>query len=170
MATKLFKCRVEREYAKGELFKFPGVIIEEDDAQMATIVVEVEDVLLDLKAKLYRFDTDTNQWKERGVGYIKLLKHKKSGKVRLVMRQSMTKKICVNHLVLPTTATTMQEHAGSEKSWLWHATDFSDGESKEEVFCVRFGTIASAKEFREIVVKAAESPVQESEERKEECT
>lgn len=50
------------------------------------------------KAKLYRFDKDGNQWKERGAGSVKLLKHKESGKVRLVMRQSKTLKICANHL------------------------------------------------------------------------
>lgn len=50
------------------------------------------------KAKLYRFDKEGNQWKERGVGTVKLLKHKESGKVRLVMRQSKTLKICANHL------------------------------------------------------------------------
>jgi Ran-binding protein 1 len=47
-----------------------------------------EDDVLDLKAKLCRFDKDGNQWKERGAGTVKLLKHKESGKVRLVMRQS----------------------------------------------------------------------------------
>ena len=56
--------------------------------------------LLIRKAKLYRFDKDGNQWKERGAGTVKLLKHKESGKVRLVMRQSKTLKICANHLGL----------------------------------------------------------------------
>lgn len=50
------------------------------------------------KAKLYRFDKDGNQWKERGTGTVKLLKHKESSKVRLVMRQAKTLKICANHL------------------------------------------------------------------------
>ena len=50
------------------------------------------------KSKLYRFDKDGNQWKERGVGIVKLLKHKETGKVRLVMRQNKTLKICANHL------------------------------------------------------------------------
>ena len=53
------------------------------------------------KAKLYRFDKDGNQWKERGTGTVKLLKHKENGKVRLVMRQAKTLKICANHLGIP---------------------------------------------------------------------
>ena len=68
---------------------------------------EDEDSILDLKVKLYRFDEEGNQWKERGAGIVKLLKHKESGKVRLVMRQSKTLKICANHLVLLTMPVTI---------------------------------------------------------------
>jgi hypothetical protein len=50
------------------------------------------------KSKLYRFDKVGNQWKERGTGTVKLLKHKETAKVRLVMRQAKTLKICANHL------------------------------------------------------------------------
>ncbi len=49
------------------------------------------------KAKLYRFDKDGTQWKERGVGQVKLLQHQQTKKVRLLMRQSRTLKICANH-------------------------------------------------------------------------
>jgi len=37
----------------------------------------------------------------------------------------------------------VQEHSGNEKSCLWHATDFSDGELKDELFCIRFASIES---------------------------
>uniref|UniRef100_A0A804RAY7 Ran-specific GTPase-activating protein n=1 Tax=Zea mays TaxID=4577 RepID=A0A804RAY7_MAIZE len=107
---------------------------EDTGAQVAPIVKleevavttgeEDEDVLVDMKAKLYRFDKEANQWKERGTGTVKLLKHKETAKVRLVMRQAKTLKICANHLVVATTK--MQEHAGSDKSCVWHALDFAD--------------------------------------------
>ncbi|KAG6482004.1 hypothetical protein ZIOFF_058631 [Zingiber officinale] len=100
---------------------------------------EDEDALIDLKAKLYRFDKEGKQWKERGNGSVKLLKHKETGRVRLVMRQAKTHKICANHLVLPSTS--MQEHAGNDKSCVWHAMDFSDGVLKEELFAIRFGSV-----------------------------
>jgi Ran-binding protein 1 len=98
------------------------------------------------KSKLYRFDKDGNQWKERGVGQVKLLQHKETKKIRLLMRQSRTLKICANHLVIP--ATTLQEHAGSDKSWVWHASDYSDGELKEELFALRLGSVESAQKFK----------------------
>jgi hypothetical protein len=50
------------------------------------------------KCKLYRFDTGSNEWKERGVGQVKLLQHKANKKVRLLMRQDKTLKIRANHL------------------------------------------------------------------------
>nr|CAB3465540.1 unnamed protein product [Digitaria exilis] len=140
---------------------------EEEDtgAQVAPIVrleevavttgEEDEDALLDMKAKLYRFDKDGNQWKERGTGTVKLLKHKETGKVRLVMRQAKTLKICANHLVISTTK--MQEHAGSDKSCVWHALDFADGELKEEMFAIRFGSVENCKKFKDQVEEIAES-------------
>nr|KJB26243.1 hypothetical protein B456_004G232500 [Gossypium raimondii] len=107
------------------------------------------------KSKLYRFDKDGNQWKERGAGTVKLLKHKKTGKVRLVMRQSKTLKICANHYVLATM--TVQEHAGNDKSCLWHASDFADDELKDELFCIRFASVENCKSFMETFREVAES-------------
>ncbi|GJN08176.1 hypothetical protein PR202_ga26069 [Eleusine coracana subsp. coracana] len=139
---------------------------EEEDtgAQVAPIIKleevavttgeEDEDVLLDMKSKLYRFDKEGNQWKERGTGTVKLLKHKETAKVRLVMRQAKTLKICANHLVVSTTK--MQEHAGSDKSCVWHALDFADGELKEEMFAIRFGSVENCKKFRETIEEIAE--------------
>ena len=37
------------------------------------------------------------EWKERGVGDVKFLRHKNSNNVRLLMRREKTHKICANH-------------------------------------------------------------------------
>ncbi|KAK4855222.1 hypothetical protein QYF36_005225 [Acer negundo] len=155
----------EPEHPNREEEEAPHNEDEDTGAQVAPIVKleevavttgeEEEDAILDLKAKLYRFDKDGNQWKERGAGSVKLLKHKESGKVRLVMRQSKTLKICANHLVLPTMS--VQEHSGNDKSCVWHATDFAEGELKDELFCIRFGSIENCKKFMEKVQEVAES-------------
>ncbi|XP_058779114.1 ran-binding protein 1 homolog b-like [Vicia villosa] len=138
---------------------------EDTGAQVAPIVrleevavstgEEEEEVILDLKAKLYRFDKDGNQWKERGAGSVKFLKHKVTGKVRLLMRQSKILKICANHRILPNM--TVQEHAGNEKSCVWHARDYADGELKDELFCIRFASIENCKKFIETFQEIAES-------------
>lgn len=51
------------------------------------------------RAKLYRFDNsaDPPEWKERGTGEIKMLKHRDRPSVRIVMRRDKTLKICANH-------------------------------------------------------------------------
>lgn len=50
-----------------------------------------------MRAKLFRFDRDSKEWKERGTGDVRLLKHKENGKSRLVMRRDKTLKVCANH-------------------------------------------------------------------------
>ena len=51
------------------------------------------------RAKLYRFETsgEENEWKERGVGEIKILKNSDKGTYRVLMRRDKTFKICANH-------------------------------------------------------------------------
>ena len=69
---------------------------------------ENEDVLFEAKSKSYRFLE--GEWKERGLGPIKLLKDKDSGKIRVLMRREKTLKICANFHVKP--GTKIEEHTG----------------------------------------------------------
>ncbi len=45
--------------------------------------------------------------------------------------------------VLP--GTKLQEHSGSEKAWVYSTVDFAEEEQKMELFCLRFGSLESAK-------------------------
>ncbi|RZC53711.1 hypothetical protein C5167_012559 [Papaver somniferum] len=153
----------EKDFLKGatprKLYKYPT---NTESAEVAPIItLEEEDVLFNL------FDKDGKYWKERGNGFIKLLKHKETKKFCFVRRQSKTLKVIANHLVLATIS--IQKHIWSQKSWIWHASDFSDSELREEVFCARFVYIQDAKLFKEMVAEAAESQVQKSEEIKEDA-
>lgn len=51
------------------------------------------------RAKLYRFDSSEtpSEWKDRGIGEVKLLRHRTKNTVRVVMRRDKTLKICANH-------------------------------------------------------------------------
>lgn len=51
------------------------------------------------RAKLFRFDSNEipPEWKERGTGDVKLLRHKEKNSVRVLMRRDKTLKICANH-------------------------------------------------------------------------
>ncbi|EIE19563.1 RAN binding protein, RANBP1, partial [Coccomyxa subellipsoidea C-169] len=103
---------------------------------------EGEKTLADFKSKLYRFDNDSGEWKERGIGQVRLLESNDTGKIRLLMRQEKTLKIRANHFVMP--GTKLQEHSGSEKAWVYSTVDFADEEQRPELFCFRFSSIESA--------------------------
>ena len=58
---------------------------------------ELEKQTFKMRAKLFRLDKETREWKERGTGDVRLLKHTENGKTRLVMRRDKTLKVCANH-------------------------------------------------------------------------
>ena len=109
---------------------------------------EDEEVIFSHRTKLYRFAAEDKQWKERGVGDIKLLKNRQSGKMRVLMRQDQVLKICANHQI--TAEMKLQPNAGSDRSWVWSTmADFSEGECKAEQLAVRFKSEDTAKLFKE---------------------
>ncbi|XP_038132309.1 E3 SUMO-protein ligase RanBP2 isoform X3 [Cyprinodon tularosa] len=108
---------------------------------------EDEQVLYSQRVKLFRFDTATSQWKERGVGVLKFLKNNTNGRLRVLMRREQVLKVCANHWI--TTTTNLKPLAGSDKAWMWLANDFSDGDAKLEQLAAKFKTTEMAKEFKE---------------------
>ena len=130
---------------------------------------ENEDVLFEAKSKSYRFIE--GEWKERGLGPIKLLKHKETGKIRLLMRREKTLKVCANFHVKP--GTKIEEHAGSEKARVMVVVDCSDGDVRPTMvnMCCKFGSAEKAELFQSEFEKAMEHMKQfegeESEAKKE---
>uniref|UniRef100_A0A8C4QIQ5 peptidylprolyl isomerase n=1 Tax=Eptatretus burgeri TaxID=7764 RepID=A0A8C4QIQ5_EPTBU len=107
---------------------------------------ENEQEMFSCRAKLFRFDTETKEWKERGVGNIKILRHHVSGKVRLLMRRDQVLKVCANHYITP--EMTLVVNAGSDKSWVWNAQDFADEVAKHEQLAVRFKQAEDSLRFK----------------------
>lgn len=109
---------------------------------------ENEDVLFKIRAKLFKFHPDTKEWKERGTGDVKFLKHKETGKVRLLMRRDKTLKVCANHLIAP--EYTLKPNVGSDRSWVYSVTaDVSEGEPEAQTLAIRFGNKENAEKFKE---------------------
>lgn len=114
---------------------------------------EDEDSLFKIRAKLFRFSKEDKEWKERGTGDVKFLKHKVTGKVRVLMRRDKTLKICANHYVSPEYKLT--PNIGSERSWVYQvASDTSDGEPEAQTLAIRFGNKENADKFKEEFEKA----------------
>lgn len=103
---------------------------------------EAEEQTFKMRAKLFKFDRDSREWKERGTGDVRLLKHKENGKTRLVMRRDKTLKVCANHYV--TADMKLSPNVGSDRSWVWNvAADVSEGEPEAQTLAIRFGNSES---------------------------
>uniref|UniRef100_W5M3P6 Ran-specific GTPase-activating protein n=1 Tax=Lepisosteus oculatus TaxID=7918 RepID=W5M3P6_LEPOC len=110
---------------------------------------EDEEELFKMRAKLYRFasENDPPEWKERGTGDVKLLRHKEKGTIRLLMRRDRTLKICANHNIAPLME--LRPNAGSDRAWVWNThADFADEEPKPELLAIRFLNAENAQKFK----------------------
>lgn len=73
-----------------------------------------------MRAKLFRFDAiaDPAEWKERGTGDVKILRHKEiKGKIRILMRRDKTLKVCANHFIQPWML--LRPMKSSDRAWMW---------------------------------------------------
>ncbi|KIW85978.1 hypothetical protein AYO21_00955 [Fonsecaea monophora] len=114
---------------------------------------EMEEQVFKMRAKLFKFDREPKEWKERGTGDVRLLKHKENGKTRLVMRRDKTLKVCANHYVTPDMK--LSPNVGSDRSWVWNvAADVSEGEPEAQTLAIRFGNSENANLFKEAFIKA----------------
>uniref|UniRef100_A0A3Q3R121 Ran-specific GTPase-activating protein n=1 Tax=Monopterus albus TaxID=43700 RepID=A0A3Q3R121_MONAL len=114
----------------------PIVSLPEQDVKT---LEEDEEELFKMRAKLYRFasENDPPEWKERGTGDVKLLKHKEKGTIRLLMRRDRTLKICANHHIIPMME--LKPNAGSDRAWVWNTlADYADECPKPELLAIRF--------------------------------
>ncbi|KAL2362267.1 hypothetical protein RJZ56_004832 [Blastomyces dermatitidis] len=116
---------------------------------------ELEEQTFKMRAKLFKFDRDSREWKERGTGDVRLLKHKENHKTRLVMRRDKTLKVCANHYIVPDMK--LAPNVGSDRSWVWNAAaDVSEGEPEAQTLAIRFANSENANLFKEAFEKAQE--------------
>ncbi|KAJ2745691.1 Ran GTPase binding protein Sbp1 [Coemansia sp. BCRC 34301] len=109
-----------------------------------------------MRAKLFRFDQEAKEWKERGTGDVKLLKHKDNGKVRLLMRRDKTLKVCANHYI--TEEMVLSPNVGSDRSWVWNvAADLVDDEVERQLLAIRFANSENAGKFKEAFESARDN-------------
>lgn len=63
---------------------------------------ELEDVLFTVKAKALIYDAEKKNWPGKGVGMLRVLKHRDSNKTRILMRQDPSGKIVLNAALVST--------------------------------------------------------------------
>eukprot|EP00038_Savillea_parva_P019849 m.29273 g.29273 ORF g.29273 m.29273 type:complete len:396 (+) comp4580_c0_seq1:881-2068(+) len=110
---------------------------------------EDEDVILEVRAKMFVWGEGNAgvQWKERGVGPVKLLKHKETGLTRLLMRRDQTLKMCANHRLGKEMR--LDNKMGSDRAWAYSCfADYSDAPEVKRITCaLRFKNKEIAESF-----------------------
>ncbi|PNF20899.1 Ran-specific GTPase-activating protein [Cryptotermes secundus] len=111
---------------------------------------EDEIEMIKLRAKLFRYDTTElpPEWKERGTGDVKLLRHSEKNCVRVVMRRDKTLKICANHYVTPWME--LKPNCGSDRAWVYSVpADYADEEIRPELLAIKFANSENAKKWKD---------------------
>ena len=138
----------EVEEQDSDKLHFEPVIPLPEEIQVVTGEEGLE-MMFSERAKLYRFDGDSSQWKERGIGEVKLLRHPTSGRGRVLMRREQIKKLCANHNI--TAEMELKPNVGSDRSWVWYTSaDYSEGEGKPEKLAIKFKTAETAGTFKQV--------------------
>lgn len=98
------------------------------------------------RAKLYRFDNVTKEWKERGVGEMKILYHADHGSYRLLLRREQVHKIVCNFLLTPDVE--FLPLSTSNQAWMWAGMNYIEQEPCAEQLAVKFKSYDLAREFK----------------------
>lgn len=84
---------------------------------------EDEEILFKERTKLFRWDREISQWKERGVGDIKILFHPTKHSYRILMRREQVLRVCANHTI--TQSMELKPMNTSANALIWTATDYA---------------------------------------------
>lgn len=113
---------------------------------------EDEEVVWHQRSKLYRWAKSDPEpdWKERGLGESKLLRHKTTGRIRFLLRQEKSMKLVANFYVLERGQfCKLTANSGSEKIWVWTTPNMNeDGVTEVEQLALRFGNVEAANKFK----------------------
>ena len=100
------------------------------------------------RTKLYRWRKP--EWKERGIGHFRIMKHKETTRIVGMLRQEGTKKIMAYFNILSLgELCDLTRLKTSDKTWVWTCLDFSDTNSNMQIeqFCLRFKTKEEFEKF-----------------------
>jgi hypothetical protein len=107
---------------------------------------EDEDIIYKARGRIYRFRE--NEWKERGTGDMKLLRHKTDKRIRFILRQDKTLKIVANFIIQDKPLCDLKPHQGSDKMFYFLANDCSEETPVIEKFVIKLGNAEKAKLFK----------------------
>lgn len=111
-----------------------------------------EDCIFEDACILFRYSREIIEWVGRGIGKVKILKHKTLGTYRVLMRQNQTYRVCLNHQI-PYNGN-IYPKKDCTREFIWTSYDFADGHGVRELFAIRFGLPEIANNFKAAFEKA----------------
>lgn len=72
----------------------------------------------------------------------------------------LQQQVICNHVADPRIV--LKPNAGSDRSWVWNAFDFTEGQLEEVTFALRLGNSDSANEFNQVPTSKATAKLQHS--------
>lgn len=114
---------------------------------------EDEIALFEHRAKLLRYFKESKEWKDRGIGNMKVLASKSDpNKVRLLMRREQVFKVCCNQML--TKDTKFVNLPNTQSALSWYGQDYSENELQVEMLAVRFKTADICQRFHQAILDA----------------
>jgi len=98
------------------------------------------------RAKLYRYDNATKEWKERGIGEMKILHHVDHGSYRLLLRREQVHKVVCNFLITPDVE--FHPLSTSDQAWMWAGMNYAEQEPCAEQLAIKFKSSDLARQFK----------------------
>eukprot|EP00930_Biecheleria_cincta_P016874 TRINITY_DN13581_c0_g1_i2.p1 TRINITY_DN13581_c0_g1~~TRINITY_DN13581_c0_g1_i2.p1 ORF type:complete len:731 (-),score=121.07 TRINITY_DN13581_c0_g1_i2:78-2240(-) len=113
----------------------------------------LEEELSAFRSRLYIFVEGA--WQEKGSGDAKLLKHRRTGRVRFIWRDKSAA-ICANHHVSTEgQQCQLKPNRATSDCWVWSARDHSGDTIRTERFALKLEDAQTAAEFQRLFEQAA---------------
>lgn len=116
---------------------------------------ENETKLFGERGKLYRYDSTNKEWKERGVGEVKVLHHPEKNSYRVLLRREQIHKLVLNMGIGSDFQLSPMKQ--SDKAFCWVGSNFADeSDGAVESLSVRFKNGQLAQKFNDTVHQCIE--------------
>lgn len=122
-------------------------------ARKAPVEEDKSETLFKARSKIYIWDKESKEWKERGLGNISVVKEEKTGKIKIVHVQEQTFKLRAFFYVYGEKMCLLKKMETVKNAFCFTCIDYSDDVTKPAIrqFGIRFNKEEEFNKFQEVV-------------------